>query len=534
MDPRPSAPEPAAAPAPSRGWGLAIVAAAAAALTVWALRLDFLSDDAFISFRYARNWATGRGLVFNPGERVEGYTNFLEVLVLAGAHRLGADLVLAGRAFSLAGGIAAVALAHRAAVRLTGRQLLGAVAAALVALDPYVAAWAGAALESTAFAALLLGMVLALSDGTPTRGRFLAASLLGLLLGMTRPEGVALYAVAAGAAVLAVPGGWRERGRTLWPGLALFAGAGALYFAARWAYFGDPLPNTFHAKSGFTARHVERGLAYLALFVRNPFVGVALPLVVAGAIAAAARRRVALVAVPAAALVLVVLEGGDGLPMYRFLVPVVPLAAALAALGCDGLARAGARLLPRGGARAGLAVGVVTAGVAAGLSLSPAEDPQYLGFVAQRDLELPAWTAAGRALARSYPPGTSFAAVPIGALAYYSDLPCLDLVGLTDRTIARTPLPQVGSGWAGHEKHNGPYVLARRPDLMLLGNVYVDDHPELPRNWFPKFQLPEVQLREGDIFTDPAFAAEYEQRDLQVGPRQWLHLFARRGGVAAR
>ena len=42
-----------------------------------------LTDDAFISFRYARNLLEGQGLVFNPGERVEGYTNFLWVLELA-------------------------------------------------------------------------------------------------------------------------------------------------------------------------------------------------------------------------------------------------------------------------------------------------------------------------------------------------------------------------------------------------------------------------------------------------------------------
>lgn len=37
----------------------------------------FLTDDAFISFRYARNLLEGHGLVFNPGEYVEGYSNFL-------------------------------------------------------------------------------------------------------------------------------------------------------------------------------------------------------------------------------------------------------------------------------------------------------------------------------------------------------------------------------------------------------------------------------------------------------------------------
>ena len=48
----------------------------------------FLCDDAFISFRYVRNLLEGHGLVFNPGEYVEGYTNFLWVLELAAIWRL--------------------------------------------------------------------------------------------------------------------------------------------------------------------------------------------------------------------------------------------------------------------------------------------------------------------------------------------------------------------------------------------------------------------------------------------------------------
>ncbi len=48
----------------------------------------FLCDDAFISFRYVRNLLEGHGLVFNPGEYVEGYTNFLWMLELAAIWRL--------------------------------------------------------------------------------------------------------------------------------------------------------------------------------------------------------------------------------------------------------------------------------------------------------------------------------------------------------------------------------------------------------------------------------------------------------------
>ena len=49
----------------------------------------YLIDDTYISLRYAKNLVDGLGLVFNPGERVEGYTNFLFVLLGAAALRLG-------------------------------------------------------------------------------------------------------------------------------------------------------------------------------------------------------------------------------------------------------------------------------------------------------------------------------------------------------------------------------------------------------------------------------------------------------------
>ena len=60
---------------------------------LWALHNRFIQDDAFISFRYARNLVDGHGLVFNPGERVEGYTNFLWTVLMAVSLALDADPV---------------------------------------------------------------------------------------------------------------------------------------------------------------------------------------------------------------------------------------------------------------------------------------------------------------------------------------------------------------------------------------------------------------------------------------------------------
>ena len=50
-----------------------------------------LQDDAYISFRYARNAALGHGLVYNPGEPVEGYTNFLWTALFIPVELLGLD-----------------------------------------------------------------------------------------------------------------------------------------------------------------------------------------------------------------------------------------------------------------------------------------------------------------------------------------------------------------------------------------------------------------------------------------------------------
>ena len=64
---------------------LILAAAVAAVLATGLWWFHYMPDDAYIGLRYARNLSVGEGLVFNPGERVEGYTNFLWVIILAAA-----------------------------------------------------------------------------------------------------------------------------------------------------------------------------------------------------------------------------------------------------------------------------------------------------------------------------------------------------------------------------------------------------------------------------------------------------------------
>ena len=60
-----------------------VVALVAIMLEQAILVADFRVDDAYISFSYAKNLASGRGLVFSEGMLVEGYSNFLWVVLTA-------------------------------------------------------------------------------------------------------------------------------------------------------------------------------------------------------------------------------------------------------------------------------------------------------------------------------------------------------------------------------------------------------------------------------------------------------------------
>jgi arabinofuranosyltransferase len=80
----------------------AVVVAAVAGLVLLAWVNRFIQDDAFISFRYAENLVRGEGLVWNQGERVEGYSNFLWTILIAGGMKLGFEPVLLSQVLGVA------------------------------------------------------------------------------------------------------------------------------------------------------------------------------------------------------------------------------------------------------------------------------------------------------------------------------------------------------------------------------------------------------------------------------------------------
>ena len=485
-------------PPPARLGLAALMPLVALAGLIWPA---WLSDDAFISFRYAQNLALGHGLVYNPGERVEGYTNFLWTLMAAGVLRLGGDLALWSHASGVLLGVLIVVGTCRMAGPLIGPPW-ALVAALLTGTSQSLLLYTarGSGLETGLFTLLVLaggGAYLAHERLGP-RG-LAAAGLAFALAALTRPEGLlvfALTALHAGlTAVMRQQGGPAERLRaTLPPLLALGAPFLALfgpYFLWRLGYYGDLLPNTFYAKTGGGLKQIERGLAYAGAFTLT--IGGPLLLVIAApwlrswrAALVSWRSYALLVTLTYSAYIIVV--GGDHFRGERFFVPLVPWFAILIADGLATLIQA----LP---APARLARPLLALGLAVGSLAALARTAPFDTTIRGLDESVWIWREIGWWLYDHSPPEASIAVAGAGAVAFYGQRAAIDMYGLTDRHIGRLQIAGMGEGVPGHEKRDPGYILdQRRP--TYIPRIW-DDYFGGPAALEPSYRLIRVVSRSG-------------------------------------
>jgi hypothetical protein len=433
---------------------LSLLAFALLAARVW----PHTVDDAFISFRYARNCTEGHGLVFNPGERVEGYTNFLWVVLLALGIKLGVTPEWASRLLGLAAAAGTIAVVAQCAARRMS-PVPAMIAPVLLALHPALSVWATGGLETALFGFLVTWGACRVVDEMDGAGVTLASAVIVALAALTRPEGAAVGVVLS--AVIVLLGGRSSAGRRRWAvWTAAFIAVWAPYFLWRWSFYGRLLPNTFYAKVDLGGAQIARGLAYAHEFGKVTGYWL-LPLLGGLVYARPVRPVVVLGSLVAVFSAYTIYVGGDGLPMYRFFVPVLGPLMILAALGCEGW---WSRF---GHGKVLVGVGAVVFAAAAA-SLRPHFAGRDFEYVRQDIREVDAWRKIGLWFKDHAVPGASLAVLPAGAMPYYSQFPTLDLLGLNDVTIAHTAVA-MGRGQAGHEKFNLGYVLSRAPTYIVVG-----------------------------------------------------------------
>ena len=483
-------------------------------VVVAAMLAAWTCDDAFISIRYARNLAAGDGLVFNPGERVEGYTNPAWTLGLALVLTLGLDpeawsIRLGVLAFAIALGL--LVLQHRHHLRAQLGVTAVPVAAIVGAAHVDWAIYATSGLETSMLATVVLAGFVALARDVrrePARG-WPPAAWLGFAV-LVRPD-AGLFAIAC---VVPYLGHRRALARYL-ATLVLCVGPGVL---ARWMYYGALVPNTYAAKSAGTPWW-DQGLAYLELYLQDYWalaLALALPLALVGAWRQHQRVRRSSPAILAMALAVIlyataiVRVGGDFM-FARLFVPLTPL---LAVLFERGLADVWpGRTIVHGGA---------TAAVVLAMHVSPRPvdaDRWPHGIADEWAVYDPETVARMRrdaaALARALD-GTPVRVAFLGGMARVIDDARVPWAvdgetGLTDAGIAGKPLARRGR--PGHEKRATVDELLARRVHFVLGHradatLRVGD------------AIPFVPLRVGDL---EGFAIQWD-------PVLFAHLRAR--GVA--
>lgn len=425
-------------------------AALALALALLALQLfafqHYVVDDAYITFRYAKNTLATGQVTWNPGERpVEGYSNFLWLLLSMGAMRAGLDPLVVSKIVSTIALVAAAFAVRRLASR-AGAGPLGSRLAALVFLAlPSFAFWAMSGLESVSVVLFSL-LYLEAFDDEVARGRLpWRSALLALLLLLSRPE-TPLF-----LALVAVPSLLRP-GRGEWRSLAVLAGLVALgsapYFAWKLHAFGTILPNTLSAK----ARPLS-GVKLVVEAYRFVF-----PFLVPSALVLArgGHRLHQQVWIAFAGYTLAALNVAPHVAHYlRFFLPVLGGVTVAAGVGLEHLVRTVED------ARARQQVLVALTAAAFVFLLAPIFEMRTYAENEARGYQH-AHIPVGRLLGQAYGEHDVLAASDCGLVPFESGMRTIDIWGLTDRRIAT------------HGFDRG-YIMQQHPDVVVIHSMYPNE-----------------------------------------------------------
>jgi len=225
----------------------------------------FLGDDCFISFRYALNLYKGYGLVWNPGERVEGYTNFLWVIIMAFGMVLKISPEIFSNVSGIASGVVTVALLVFFSAKYAGwDNPIIWLAPLLLSTSRSFTGWCTGGLATLFFTMLVFLAVLQfLRERKKEVQAPIFSSILLSLASLTRPDAL-LFTCIVGVFFISEVLLKRRKFAALLSWVAPYILIVGAHFLWRYSYYGFWLHNTFYAKvSGFWG---EQGYLYLSLF----------------------------------------------------------------------------------------------------------------------------------------------------------------------------------------------------------------------------------------------------------------------------
>ncbi|OXM46224.1 hypothetical protein [Amycolatopsis alba] len=462
-----------------------------------------IAEDAYITFRYVQNIADGNGPVFNTGERIEGYANFLWMIAIAlPKAAFGADIETSAIVLGVLATLGAVLLAYvtvnRVVERAAGepRPACGVAAAVLVAGAGGLAAYGGSGTETPLFVLLVFGVFASLAARRPVVAGVLVAFAM-----MTRPAGVLLAVLVGGWLVVGA-----LRGRYTWWSPAAWL-LGGLVFAAPWTawrmtYYDHVLPTSVVIPFDLDVpSRIDRGWQYLSGFslVHQGFLLLGLVAAVALLLRrtgrtpdeAEARALTWLMLGTAVAITgFVVFFGGDARPAWRLLAPIPPLLS-VAAVSVYGVLTATAKPSPRPRPRVQRLMPAAALALSGLAVLVSVFSPEMLARVRAWHDHGAQLEEIGRWLDAYLPPGSVVSTSAPGVLSYHAGTQ-LQIVGVRGQT----------------EEAGEAVVSRRRPTIAVITDSGYSARQSCA--------------------IDPAYAARYRVATFaREGTSSWLSVFLR-------
>jgi len=457
-----------------------------------ALKFDFFQDDAFISYRYVKNFLNGDGLVFNIGERVEGFTNFGWIIYLILWDSFYIDFILVSKVTGILFGAGFIFVTYLTALKIFDKKSrwLALLPVYLLGASMSLPYWSQSGLETGAFAFFAaLSFYLYLKQSW----QLVFALLIAVWL---RPEGALI------AAMLIVIEAVVEKRI---PKFAIACSAIALIFslpfvAFKQIYYGSILPNPFYAKTGLSLEQLTAGLDYTARFFSHyGFYGVGLIVCVLFWKKLPNEMRAVLLFFVMYTLY-IVLIGGDVLKVHRFFIPLLGLSGILVVYAIWVLVRKLSH-------KTQYLVLFLSALPLMFLTYSLPKD--YILLYSEREKGLvESMQLLARDIKASDPTDFSAAHTTIGVFSYeLIGHKVIDMLGLTDTMIARHPQAQViefESTWR-ERNYNAAYVLEQGPEYIVFST---GDKPSAPAEQalllYPQFLKSYVSI--GWFHANPAYS----------------------------
>jgi hypothetical protein len=443
------------------GWLiLPLVPALVPALVAYVIisyRLDFIQDDAYISYRYVQNYLDGHGLVYNIGERVEGFTNFGWVVYLLMCGSWGMKIITVSKITGYVLGGLLVIISY-----LIGREVLGEkgqwyalLAAYLVGINQSVAYWSPAGLETAAFS-VSVGLCLLW---------WLRRSWL-LIWGMVlavwfRPEGAVICGVLVVAEAIV---------EKRFPKFAVYSLIAAFVLSLpmvgfKLGYYHSILPNPFYAKTSFHWDQLKNGFEYTWQFLQHYGLwgfGLVVPLILL-LLKKLTPIQAKLWWTMVGYMAYVTVIGGDVLKVHRFYVPMAGASAVLLLMSVWVMAQ---KTKSQTQHLALFCAALVMLPLTWKL---PHQTVETFNTNEKRFITKMVFTA--QEMRRTDSTNFSVATPTIGSFGWeLMGHDIIDMLGLADSTIARysePPIPGMTTTWK-EQKHNTKYILSRAPDYIVF------------------------------------------------------------------